>query len=122
MKRLKKFASKPFRALAAHLKTVPANHDTETLHQIRIDIKKIKAVLKLTHDSRKKFRSHKYFLPFRSIFRKADAIRQSEVLASLLTKYPEEGRQLPPLEHPSLETFESKVPNYLHTVKVQSKK
>ena len=122
MKRLKKFASKPFRALREHLKTVPVNHDTETLHQVRVDIKKIKAVLKLIDDSRKKFRSHRRFLPFRAIFRKADAIRQSEVLASLLSKYPEEGRQLPQAEHPSLEAFESKVPNYLQTVKAQSKK
>jgi len=122
MKRLKKFASKPFRALTEHLKAVPVNHDTETLHQVRIDIKKIKAVLKLTHDSRKKFRSQKYFLPFRAIFRKADAIRQSEVFASLLKKYPEEGRQLPQTEHPPLETFESNVPDYLHTVKAQAKK
>jgi CHAD domain-containing protein len=122
MKRLRKFASKPLRALTAHLKTVPVNHDTETLHQIRLDIKKIKAVFKLIDDGQKKFRSHKYFLPFRTIFRKADAIRQSEVLRSLLSKYPEEGRQLPQVEHPPLETFESKVPNYLHIVKVQSKK
>jgi len=91
------------------------------LHDIRIDIKKIKAVLTLIDDSRKKFRGHRRFLPFRSIFRKADAIRQSEVLASLLTKYPEEGRQLPQAEHP-LETFESEVPTYLQTVKAQSKK
>jgi CHAD domain-containing protein len=122
MKRLKKFARKPFRSLAEHLKTVPVNHDTETLHQVRVDIKKIKALLELVHSDRKKFKSHKYFLPFRSIFRKADAIRESEVLASLLTKYPEEGPQLPPTEHPSLETFESNVPGYVHTVKVQSKK
>lgn len=122
MKRLKKIAYKPFRALTEHLKTVPVSHDTETLHQVRIDIKKIKAVLNLIHDSRKKFRNHKRFLPFRTIFRTADAIRQSEVLASLLTKYPEEGRQLPPTEHPSLETFESHVPEYVQTVKAQSKK
>ncbi|AYB35036.1 CHAD domain-containing protein [Chryseolinea soli] len=122
MKRLKKFAYKPFRALTEHLKTVPVNHDTETLHQVRIDIKKIKAVLNLIHETRKKFRNHKRFLPFRAIFRKADAIRQSEVLTSLLTKYPEEGLQLPPTEHPPLETFESKVPNYLQTVKAQSEK
>jgi CHAD domain-containing protein len=122
MKRLKKFTGKPFRALTTHLKKVPVNHDTETLHQIRIDIKKIKAVLTLIHERRKKFRIHKRFLPFRAIFRKADAIRQSEVLASLLAKYPEEGRQLPQTEHPSLETFESSIPAYLQTVKAQSKK
>lgn len=122
MKRLKKFAGKPFRALTADLKKVPVNHDTETLHQIRLDIKKIKAVLTLIHESRKKFRSHKHFLPFRAIFRKADAIRQSEVLASLLEKYPEEGRQPLQTEHPPLETFESNVPDYLHTAKAQSKK
>jgi len=121
MKRLKKFASKPFRALTAHLKAVPVRHDTEALHQVRIDIKKVKAVLTLIHESRKKFRSHKHFLPFRTIFRKADAIRQSEVLASLLSKYPEEGQLLPQTEHPSLETFESGVPEYLQTVKTQSK-
>ncbi|HEY5748125.1 MAG TPA: CHAD domain-containing protein [Chryseolinea sp.] len=122
MKRLKKFANKPFRELKEHLKTVPVKHDTETLHQVRIDIKKIKAVLNLIHNGRKKFRSHKRFLPFRAIFRKADSIRQSEVLASLLTKYPEEGQQLPETEHPPLETFESNVPGYLQTVKAQSKK
>ena len=122
MKRLKKFAGKPFRALTAHLKKVPVNHNTETLHQIRIDIKKIKTVLTLIHESRKKFRSHEHFLPFRDIFRKADAIRQSEVLASLLSTYPEEDQQLPQTEHPSLGTFESNVPNYLHSVKAQSKK
>jgi CHAD domain-containing protein len=121
MKRLKKFTRKPFRALAKHLKTVPVGHDTESLHQVRVDIKKIKAVLTLAHQHRKKFKDHKHFLPFRAIFRKADAIREAGVLASLLTKYPGEG-QLPDTEHPPLETFESSVPDYLHTVKVQSKK
>lgn len=122
MKRLKKITRKPFRALAAHLKTVPADHNTEALHEIRVDIKKIKSVLKLIEESRKKFGSRKHFLPFRAIFRKADAIRQPEVLAGLLSKYPEEQGQLPPVDHPPLETFESNVPEYLDTVKAESKK
>jgi len=122
MKRFKKFASKQFKALKKHLKAFTESHDKELLHEVRVDIKKIKAMIQVIDDSEKKFKAHKQFLPFRNIFRKADAIRQSAVLASLLEKYPEEARITPPPAQGSPEIFESQVDDYLQTVKRRAKK
>ena len=87
MKSLEKYTQTRIRRLKALLKGYNAVHDSETLHSIRVEIKKIKAVLQAIGSSQKKFRSHKRFLPFRDIFRKAGAIREPEVFSQLMLKY-----------------------------------
>jgi hypothetical protein len=56
-------------------------------HQIRIEIKKIKAVLRLLHHNQKNFRSHKAYLPFRALFRACGEIREPFVIQGLIDKF-----------------------------------
>ncbi|MBI1767172.1 MAG: CHAD domain-containing protein [Bacteroidetes bacterium] len=87
MGRFKKFANHQFKSLVEHLEDYRNKKDQELLHKIRVDIKKIKAILLLTNDRVKGFNGHKNFIPFRTIFRRAGGIREPEVLSSLLLAY-----------------------------------
>lgn len=69
------------------LRSYPSLESLEILHQIRIEIKKIKAVLRLLHYNRKSFRSHKAYLPFRALFRACGEIREPFVIQSLINKF-----------------------------------
>lgn len=87
MGRFKKYANHQFKSLVEHLESYREKKDLELLHKIRVDIKKIKAILLLTNDRVKGFKGHKSFIPFRTIFRRAGEIREPEVLTSLLLAY-----------------------------------
>ena len=87
MKRLKQYANKRFKNLETHLASYQQTPDVEILHKIRVEIKKLKALLQLINYCARKFRAHKTFLPLRTIFRKAGEIRQPEVFYRLLLLY-----------------------------------
>jgi CHAD domain-containing protein len=69
------------------LRSYPSLESLEILHQIRIEIKKIKAVLRLIHYNKKSFRGHKAYLPFRTLFRACGEIREPFVIQSLIDKF-----------------------------------
>jgi CHAD domain-containing protein len=125
MKHFKTFAQRQFRSLVKHLKKYRGSRETETLHQIRVDIKKIKAILAVINDSNKGFRAHKNFIPFREIFRGAGAIRETDVLARLLVRYQLgtiNGGSIPKNEKTLMIAFESDIPRFVKTVKRRMKK
>ncbi|HEY5749823.1 MAG TPA: CHAD domain-containing protein [Chryseolinea sp.] len=123
MKRFNKFARKQFQALKVHLEAYGGNPDPEVVHEIRVDIKKIKAILQVIAGcSRKRFKAHQQFIPFRAVFRNADAIRKSEVFNALLSNYAGEKIDLPQTNGQELKDFESKVPCFVHDIDEQTKK
>jgi len=69
------------------LHSYPSLESPEILHQIRIEIKKIKAVLRLLNYSSKNFRGHKAYLPFRTLFRACGEIREPFVVQGLIDKF-----------------------------------
>jgi len=87
VKKLVVYSNKQFKSLTADLKSYHHLQDPEVLHNIRVSIKKIKVALNLTNYAVKKFKGHQHFIPLRTIFRKAGAIRQPEVLYQLLLQY-----------------------------------
>jgi len=87
VKHFEKFAHRQIRLLISHLKKYERTSDSEILHRIRVDIKKIKAVLEAMGYCKKHFKAHRNFIPFRNIFRRADEIREPEVLIQLLLQY-----------------------------------
>ena len=87
MKRFERFAHRQFKSLICDLKEYRDRKKSETLHEIRIDIKKIKAILGLLNASEKQFKAHKNFIPFRNIFRKAGKIRDADVHEHLLRNH-----------------------------------
>jgi CHAD domain-containing protein len=127
VKQLKVYANKQFKALKEDLESYHHLQDPEVLHKIRVEIKKIKVVLNLINYCVKKFKGHRHFIPFRTIFRKAGAIRQPEVLYKLLMLYQIGGvtdEQIPrskKLDKLSA-AFQKEVPLFIGSVKTQKKK
>ncbi len=98
----------------------------DSLHGIRVDIKKIKSVLLVMEASLKKYDGHEQFLPLRNIFRKAGQIRQGEVMLQLLIAHNLEGLPVAPFEDgkEAEEEFRAEVPFYIelmtrHAEKIQ---
>jgi hypothetical protein len=93
MKRILRYARKRFDNLETELTSYHRIPEVETLHRIRVEIKKIKALLLLIKYCTRKLKAHKTFLPLRTIFRKAGEIRQPEVFYKLLLLYQIKGVQ-----------------------------
>jgi hypothetical protein len=83
MKKLKKYIRTRLHHLELRLREYAESEETETLHEVRVEIKKIKAFLFAAGKTVKGFHRHKEFLAFRDIFRQAEDIRQPEVQADL---------------------------------------
>lgn len=87
MKSLVHYTNKRFDRLEKALKQYQRFSEVETLHRLRIEIKKIKVLLLLINYCVRHFKAHKTFIPLRAIFRKAGAIRQPAIFSKLLLRY-----------------------------------
>jgi CHAD domain-containing protein len=124
MKSLKKFSKKLIKDLVDRLHYFSSYQEEETLHEIRVHVKKIKAVINLVGYCQKKFNSHKAFIPFRNIFRKAGGIREPEVLRRLLTNYPAQKKNSKAIVDRGLavEAFLEDIPYFVDRISGQWKK
>ena len=125
MKQLVKFARAQIKSLVRHLEDFNSYQQTEMLHEIRVDVKKIKAVLNATNYCRSKFKAHKAFIPFRNIFRKAGAIREPDVMFKLLVAYQIEKVQESKLgsdKSQLIQTFRDDIPLFIKTARKEWKK
>lgn len=127
MKKLNLYADKRFEKLLDYLNNYRHIQDPEMLHQIRVEVKKIKTLLHLTEFSVKKFKSHRHFIPIRIIFRSAGEIRQLDVLYRLLLQYQIAG--IPDSQIPNADkmnsmsaAFQKSVPHFLKLVKIEQKR
>ena len=83
MKLLIKYADKRFKSLHVHLDKYKQCVGIEDLHQIRVELKKIKTLFDLiTHDFKKS-----EYKPLKNIFKNAGRIRETDVLHQLFRKY-----------------------------------
>ncbi len=126
MNSIKKYVNKRFKKLTDHLKGYRPLHDQEALHQIRVEIKKLKSIISLIHFSFPKFRGHANFVPLRRIFRRAGEIRESEVLYKLQLAYEIDGvvdESIPKSAEADqlIIAFQKDVPRFLKIVKNQKK-
>ena len=83
MKKLSRYGMERLKSLSDQLVNYGEFPEPELLHRIRLDVKKIKAILNVTEFCVKGFDAHKLYLPFRTIFRRAGEIRQADVLNEL---------------------------------------
>lgn len=83
MKKFPTYAKRRLRSLSNHLTAFGDTAEPEVLHKIRLEIKKIKALLNITEFCVKGFKGHKRYLPFRYIFRRAGEIRQADMVNEL---------------------------------------
>ena len=116
MKALERFTKKRFKCLQAFLKSFSNKNEGEELHQIRLEIKKIKALLRLIHFIRKKFKDHKYFTKFRTIFRQTGNIRDTDLRKKLLHQYTQIQAPAFSSNDHALKLFRNHLPKHLKAV------
>jgi CHAD domain-containing protein len=121
MKSLKEFSKNLIEDMISRLHHYEVDRDEETLHQIRVDVKKMKAIIGLINYSRKQFRGHHSFIPFRNIFRKAGAIREPEVFQKLLNGKSIKKKQATD-DSPAVDAFLDDVPAFHQAIKKEWKK
>jgi len=125
VKRLEEYVQSEINSLINHLKDYGRHGKPDALHKIRVDIKKVKAVLGAINGCLKGFKAHKNFIPFRTIFRKAGSIREPDVLVRMLRKYKVDetvDELLPGNVERSAAAFKSDVPRFIAVVKRSTKK
>ncbi len=115
MKALDKYVKTHYQSLLNGLQQYHQFQQPDSLHRIRVDIKKIKSVLLVMEASLKKYDGHEQFLPLRNIFRKAGQIRHGEVMMQLLIAHNLEGLPVAPFEdsREHEEEFRAEVPFYI---------
>lgn len=116
-----------FKALKRQLRRYGKSPEPETLHKIRVEIKKIKAVLRLTDSCTKNFHVRRHFVPLRLIFRKAGRIREPELIYGLLSRYeitdvPDSLVPQSLMEDALSKEFHERIPSYITTVDKREEK
>jgi CHAD domain-containing protein len=94
MKALRKYLKTRLDHLEQRMDEFIRFEESEKLHDVRVEIKKIKAFMLLAGRSIKGFNAHKEFIPYRDVFREAGAIREPEVNAALAAHYSCEPEEL----------------------------
>jgi len=125
VKRFEEYCQSEIRSLTRHLRDYGRRQKPEALHQMRVEVKKIKAIMAVINGCVREFKAHKNFIPFRNIFRKAGSIREPEVLARLLTRYKVDetvDQLMPGNAKRNAAAFASDVPRMVSVVKKSAKK
>lgn len=87
MKQLAKYADKQFNSLFESLSLYELTSDPETLHRIRVELKKIKSLFRLINYCTKNFHASEEYLPLKKIFTEAGMIREVDVAKELFAEY-----------------------------------
>ena len=82
-----KYFDKEWAAMNARLKGFLATGDQEELHQFRVQIKKLRAMLELFENTSKQHKLLKQFKPVKKIFKYAGSIRDAYTSLQLTAKY-----------------------------------
>ena len=76
------------KACLSYMENIPKSFDVEDIHQLRVRIKKIKAIFQLIEYSGSDLvNSKEFYRLFRSVFRKAGFIRENQVNISLIKSF-----------------------------------
>lgn len=84
MKTLEAYAEARVRAILRALEKYHQFQETDSLHRLRVEIKKLKSILLILEHADKRFDAHEEYIALRNIFRKAGQIRQPAVMQELL--------------------------------------
>ena len=87
MEKLLTYKQSRYKNLRKQLEKCKVSLTPETLHGLRVELKKIKCLYRLLDNCNKNFRYSKHFKPLQKIFRKAGAIRDSDVLQKLYIEF-----------------------------------
>lgn len=82
-----KYFRKQWMSILSHLKAFNSRHDPEAIHQFRVGIKKIKALVWLSEECLKGQDFSKSIKPLKAVFRHAGEIRNAQVALQLMKRY-----------------------------------
>lgn len=116
MKSVFTYTERRLHKLRQLLREYEARPDVDILHQIRVEIKKTKAVLNLIGYARKKFNAHAIYIPFRTIHRASGILWEPEVINRLMKQYSFASVAGNKNE---IESFRGLIPDFLHSLKKQ---
>ncbi len=88
MKALVTYFKKRKSALNLILEKKPKSYAVETFHELRVEIKKMKALFELIVFCNKKFRLRKTYKRFRTIFKQAGNIRELQIESNFIEQQP----------------------------------
>ena len=88
MKTLETYFKNRKHSLNLILEKAPSSYTAKTFHELRVEIKKLKALFELVAFCNKKFKMQKLLKPFRIIFKQAGKIRELQLEQSLLKEQP----------------------------------
>lgn len=83
----KKYFRKRMKAINAIIHFKPIDLTADRIHELRLEIKKLKALFELISYTTNKFPRRKYFKPLKTLFENAGSIRCVQVEHELLKKY-----------------------------------
>lgn len=121
MKALTRYAKKRPKRIKVLLHSFPKSNDLEILHRVRLEIKKIKTLLRLIHYNNRSFKEHSAFISFRTIFRACEKIREPQVLHSLVVKFTGVTELAAPNSSGRIQQFTKEIPAHLKRVRKQEK-
>lgn len=84
MKRLVRYTQTRLNRLAAGLEKYHQFQEEDSLHRIRVELKKLRAVIKVVGYANPKLNVHEMFWPMRHLFKKAGLVRHPAVLLELM--------------------------------------
>lgn len=88
MKALEIYFKKQASTIHSLLEQQPKNFTADTFHQLRVEIKRVKAIADLVAFCSKKGNPKKTFKPFRAIFKQAGKVREIQLQLALLNEQP----------------------------------
>jgi CHAD domain-containing protein len=84
---LKRYFRERINKTILEFSTTPLERTEETFHDLRVDIKKIKALYELIHYCTKKFHRHKSFKVYTEVFKAAGEVRDTHIKESIIREY-----------------------------------
>lgn len=87
MKALRKYIKKREEAITKLLEKDKRSYDSDTVHAIRVEIKRMNAFFHMINFAVHDFRRNKMFKPFKAVFRQAGKLRELQVEEAMLKRY-----------------------------------
>jgi CHAD domain-containing protein len=84
MKELEKYLLKRVTVISGFLEIPKESFTTETIHDLRVEIKKLHALFELLEHCHDNFKMKRLFKPFRHLFRQTGKVREIQVEEELL--------------------------------------